>query len=133
MAGAWQSRDSLRVLVVDDNQDAANSLGILLKLWGHSVEVAYRGDTGLALARTFEPQAIILDISMPGMHSGKVAATLRRHAVFASALIVAASAHQADDERLDGDRHHFDAFIGKPYNLSELENLLAAHLAAGKS
>jgi two-component system CheB/CheR fusion protein len=120
-------------LVVDDNQDSADSLAVLLRLWGHSVDVAYGGRTGLALAQFFAPEVIILDISMPGMHGGQVAATLRGQAAFATTLIIAGSAHNSDDSRLDGDRKHFDAFIGKPYNLLELENLLAAYLAARKS
>jgi CheY-like chemotaxis protein len=132
-AGASPPRGSLHILVVDDNQDSADSLAILLRLWGHTVDVAYCGRTGLALAQIFEPEAVILDISMPGMHGGQVAATLRAQAAFAKTLIIAASAHSLDDTRLDGDRQHFNAFIGKPYNLSDLENLLAAHVATGKS
>ena len=132
-AGASPPQRSLHILVVDDNQDSADSLAVLLRLWGHSVDVAYCGRTGLALAQIFEPDAIILDISRLGMHGGQVAATLRDQAAFASTLIIAASAHSSDDLRLDGDRKHFNAFIEKPYNLLELENLLAAYKATGKS
>src|SRR4051812_10635695 len=105
-AGASPSGNSLRVLVVDDNNDAADTLALLLRFWGHIAETAYCGQAGIALAQTFEPQAIILDVSMPGIHGGQVAAILRQHPALAKALIVAATAYHSDDDRLDGTREH---------------------------
>jgi CheY-like chemotaxis protein len=122
----------LRVLVVDDNRDAADSLATLLRIWGHHVDVAYDGANGLATAQSLKSQVLILDIAMPNMHGGELAARLRNDPMFASALIIAASAYPADDRRLDGYREHFDNFIGKPYNLAALESLLVAHVASGK-
>jgi CheY-like chemotaxis protein len=61
----------LRVLVVDDNKDAADSLAVLLRLLGYYADVAYDGTNGLALAHSLKSQAFILDISMPNMHGAE--------------------------------------------------------------
>jgi len=120
----------LRVLVVDDNRDAADSLALLLRLWGHTVEVAYDGESALHAAMTFKPQAVLLDVSMPRMHGGAVARSLRELAEFQAAIIVATTANHADDPRLDQWRAYFDSFLAKPYNLATLEELLATHAAS---
>jgi CheY-like chemotaxis protein len=122
----------LRILVVDDNVDAANALAILLGLWGHIVAVADSGQAGLALAEEFKPQAMLLDIWMPVMHGGELAKHLRATPEFEDALIIAVTAHPPADPRLDNWRHHFDAILGKPCNLTALEDLLAAHVASGR-
>jgi len=117
-------------LIVDDNRDAADSLALLLRLWGHTVEVAYDGQTGLNAAISFKPHAVLLDISMPSMHGGTVARQLRELAEFEAAMIVATTANHADDSRLDEWRNYFDSFLAKPYNLATLEELLATHAAS---
>jgi CheY-like chemotaxis protein len=92
--------NSLRVLVVDDNADAADALALLLGLWGHSVAVAQSGLAGIDVAEFFEPQVILLDIQMPGMHGGQVAQHLREVAQFKTALIIAITAYEPSDKRL---------------------------------
>jgi CheY-like chemotaxis protein len=119
----------LRVLVVDDNRDAADSLAVLLRLWGHTVVVAYDGKAGLDAALLFNPQAVLLDISMPLLHGGTLARQLRGLPQFQAAMIVATTANNFDDPRLDHWRSYFDSFLGKPYNLIVLEELLAIHAA----
>lgn len=77
--GEGNLNEPLRILVVDDNHDAADSLAVLLGLWRHTVEIAHCGVAGLEAARTFKPQAVLLDICMPTMHGGAVARKLREH------------------------------------------------------
>ena len=120
----------LRVLVVDDNRDAADSVAVLLRLWGHIVEVAYDGQSALSAALAFKPQAVLLDVSMPSMHGGIVARRLRELAEFRAAMIIATTANHADDPRLDEWRSYFDSFLTKPYNLAVLEELLSIHAAS---
>src|SRR5262249_34073123 len=67
-----------RILVVDDNQDAADSLALLLRLAGQDARAAYDGPSALAQAREFEPEVVFLDIGMPGMDGYEVARRLRR-------------------------------------------------------
>jgi CheY-like chemotaxis protein len=70
----------LRVLVVDDNTDAADSLGLLLELNGAEVRVAYRGAEALALAAAYRPHVGFFDIDMPGMSGLELAREVRRRA-----------------------------------------------------
>lgn len=72
------SHASKRVLVIDDNKDSADGIRMLLESEGHRTECAYDGQVGLALARTFEPEVVLLDIGLPGMTGFEVAKKLRR-------------------------------------------------------
>src|SRR5262249_19136482 len=78
-----------RVLVVDDNVDGAESIGMLLKVHGHQVQLAYNGPEALRAAERFLPQVIILDIGLPGMNGYEVAKRLRQQPEFRSAMLVA--------------------------------------------
>jgi DNA-binding response OmpR family regulator len=115
----------MRILLVDDNRDAADTLGTLLRLRGHKVQVAYDGFTALAVARRFEPEAALLDIEMPRMHGGKVALALRRQAGSEGLRIIAMSASDTDDDRVAAYNDVFDDYISKGSDLGRLEELLA--------
>nr|WP_301290883.1 response regulator [Robbsia andropogonis] len=67
----------LRVLVVDDNTDAAAALSLLVECWGHDVRLAYDGDQAMRMASGYSPDAVLLDIGLPGMSGYDVAASLR--------------------------------------------------------
>jgi CheY-like chemotaxis protein len=120
----------MRVLVADDSRDAADTLAILLRRWGHEVRVAYDGLSALAAARHFKPRVALLDIQMPRMHGGDVARNLRRQAGPGGALVVATSATDPEDSRLDCYDGVFDAFLSKPYDLDRLEELLAGRCSS---
>src|SRR5205814_10208511 len=81
------SGNSIRILVVDDNQDAAETIAMLLKLEGYMVATAFDGATGLAEAASFRPQVVLLDIGMPGMDGYAVARALRARENTKSAII----------------------------------------------
>jgi CheY-like chemotaxis protein len=115
----------MRVLVADDNRDAADSLAMLLEMWGHEVRVAYDGLSALQVARHFKPQVALLDIRMPEMNGGDVARHLRRHAALGGIMIVATSASDPDDCRLAQYRGEFDTYLPKPCDPERLEELLA--------
>jgi CheY-like chemotaxis protein len=118
----------LRILVVDDNRDAADGLAHLLVLWGHSVRVAYDGQAGLHAAASFKPQIVLLDIGMPMMHGGTVARQLRQLPELKSAIIVAITANDSDDPRFDEWRNYFNSFAQKPYSAGTLEAAIAPTL-----
>src|SRR5260370_22921577 len=80
---------ALRILVVDDNRDSAESLGTLMKMAGHQVRVAYNGPTALEAARTFHPRLLLLDIEMPGMSGYEVARRIRTPTATKNVMIVA--------------------------------------------
>jgi CheY-like chemotaxis protein len=120
----------LRVLVVEDNHDAADTLRILLQLWGHEVQVAYTGQAALDMAPTFCPQVAILDIQMPRMHGGEVARRLRLVPGLENVFIIATTANDEADERLASFRPLFDYYLQKPYNPGKLECFLAECVGA---
>jgi two-component system CheB/CheR fusion protein len=92
---------SLRVLVVEDDPDTAQTLALLLKLWGHEVTVAYGGPDALDAAPTFQPDVVFLDIALPGMDGCEVARQIRRLPGMDKALLVAITGygHEADVRR----------------------------------
>ena len=115
---------SLRLLVVDDNADAAESLGKLLTANGFEVAVAHSGVVALDLATTFNPDVFILDLSMPGMDGYQVARTLRTMPEFAQKHYVALTAH-SDQGHMDGaTQARFDDYLVKPCKLPLLLKIL---------
>ncbi len=118
------SSGPLRVLVVDDLADAAESLALLVRIWGHTVQVARDGPTALSVAAEFLPQVSLLDIMMPGMSGGELAVRLRRLPELSGAVLVATTANSPDDPRLAAYVGLFDHFFRKPFDLVRLESLL---------
>lgn len=113
-----------RVLVVDDNVDAAVSLGMLLKLAGQEVRVAYDGPAALRQAMDFRPQLVLLDIGMPGMDGYEVCRRIRRESTLQSATVVALTGWGQDEDRRRSHEAGFDHHIVKPVEPSSLHRLL---------
>jgi CheY-like chemotaxis protein len=122
--------DSLRVLVVDDNRDAADCQAMLLRLWGHQAQIAYSGHEAIDLAKSFQPQVVILDICMHGMHGGEVARHFRQNDALKGALIIAITGHPSNDTRVVAWQDYFDAVLSKPSGMVQIQGLLAAHVAS---
>jgi PAS domain S-box-containing protein len=122
-----------RVLVVDDNRDAAESLARLLRLRGHEVRVAHDGVQAMALATALQPELILLDLGMPGLDGFEVARRLRREAALGHPLLVALTGYGQEDDRRRTAEAGFDGHFVKPLDLAALERLLtredAAHAA----
>lgn len=116
---------SLRILVVEDLRDSADSMAFLLKLWGYQSAVVYDGERALEVAATYRPDVVLLDIGLPGMNGYKVARTLRALPGTASAFIVAITGYgqKADVERCK--EAGFDRHFLKPVDPAELQRLLA--------
>jgi PAS domain S-box-containing protein len=118
-----------RILIVDDNRDAAESLGKLLELVGYRVRVAFDGPQALHAARTFLPEMVLLDIGMPGMSGHEVARTLRSEpAPLGEAVLVALTGWGQDRDRQNSREAGFNVHLVKPVELHELLPLLA-HLS----
>jgi PAS domain S-box-containing protein len=116
-----------RILVVDDNEDAAESLGMLLESVGHDVSIAHDGATALRAARALRPDAVLLDIAMPQMDGYEVARRLRDLPAFAHVLLIAVSGYSEDRSALV--QAGFDGYFAKPIDLSSLRARLVAHLS----
>ncbi|MFC0250476.1 hybrid sensor histidine kinase/response regulator [Massilia consociata] len=115
----------LRVLVVDDNLDAAHTLNLFLSAAGHRVEIAYNAHDALEVARVLAPQVCLLDIGLPDMDGNELARRLRRLPQTADATLVAATGYGRQQDR-DAARHAgFDHYMVKPVNTVQLSELLA--------
>jgi len=123
VASERRGRAPRRVLVVDDNHDAADSLAAIVEAFGHTVEVAYDGPSAVERARATSPDIVLCDIGLPGMSGYEVARTLRAGGVRTQLIAVSGYA-QADDVRKALEAG-FDQHVAKPPDLAELERLLA--------
>jgi CheY-like chemotaxis protein len=113
-----------RVLVVDDNVDAADSLAMLVRLAGQEVRVAYDGPTALLIAEAFRPQVVFLDIGMPGMDGYAVARRLREDPELMPAVLVAMTGWGQEEDRRRSLQAGFDHHLVKPAEPAELEQML---------
>jgi CheY-like chemotaxis protein len=123
-AAAGETPRRRRVLVVEDNVDAAETLRDLLELAGHQVEVAHDGFAGVESARAFQPEVVLCDLGLPGMDGYAVAAELRRDPATAARLIAVSGYGQEEDRRRSREAG-FDLHLTKPVDPLELERLLA--------
>ncbi|QJE01826.1 response regulator [Massilia forsythiae] len=117
-----QAFSGRRVLVVDDNADAAELVGEVMSLHGHDVVVAHGGKAALAAAATFLPDVVFLDIGMPDMDGYEVACALRRDPSFDTARIVALTAWGDLASRARAVACGFDGHLVKPAMLDSLIN-----------
>lgn len=113
-----------RVLVVDDNHDAADTLGMLLKVLGAEVEVVHDGRTALAKMKDFRPAVILLDLGMPGMNGLEVARTVREDPEFRDVLLVALTGWGQREDRRRTTEAGFDYHLVKPADIDALQSIL---------
>jgi DNA-binding response OmpR family regulator len=114
----------LRVLVVDDEPDAADMLALVLKAKGYEVLTAYDGEVAVTVAGDFRPDVVLLDLAMPSLHGWDVARQLRRRAGLRDALLVAVTGHSDPFSRPRAAAAGFDHYLVKPVGWPELEPLL---------
>lgn len=114
-----------RVLLVDDNADALETLGMLIEAWGHEVHIAADGSAALAAAREFRPDVVLLDIGLPRMDGYEVARQLRREPGMDEALLAALTGYGQEQDRRRSQEAGFDLHLVKPVNPSTLERVLA--------
>jgi signal transduction histidine kinase/CheY-like chemotaxis protein len=114
----------IRVLVVEDNRDAAETLQDLLKLAGCTVALAYSGPQALAITPEFHPEVVLCDLGLPGMSGFEVGAALRRHAASAQAQLIAVSGYGQAEDRERSRAAGFDRHLVKPVDPSDLLRLL---------
>jgi CheY-like chemotaxis protein len=112
-----------RVLVVDDNEDAALTLAELIELSGHTTAVAHDGPTALSLARADPPDIVLCDIGLPGMSGYEVARALRSEQG-AELLLVAISGYAQPEDVRRALEAGFDHHLAKPPQLTDVEQLL---------
>jgi CheY-like chemotaxis protein len=110
-----------RILVVDDNQDAADTLAVVLELQGYQIQVAHDGADALRKASRFHPQVVIMDISMPIMNGVEAALALRRHVPHVRIVAVSGDLSRVQEQ---GATRAFDAMFVKPVDPDELSGTI---------
>jgi PAS domain S-box-containing protein len=128
---ATESQDGAgtKVLVVDDNVDAAETLATVLEMTGRVARTVHEGQLVLQAAREFEPDIILLDIGLPGMSGYEVARQLRADTRFSRTLLIAITGWGSFDDRRRSSEAGFDEHLTKPVDLGVLEPLLNRPLA----
>jgi PAS domain S-box-containing protein len=114
----------LRLLVVDDNRDAADTLAALLSVMGHDVVVAHDGHQALRMLDGLHPQAVFLDIGMPGLSGYDVARAVRREPRHDDVMLVALTGWGGADDRARTAQAGFDAHLTKPATMTAIESVL---------
>jgi len=120
----------LKVLVVDDNVDAAVTLSMILEASGHMTRVAHDGHQALELARDFRPRVVFLDIGMPGMSGYDTARAMRAMAELEGSVLVALTGWGAESDRQRSSEAGFDHHLTKPVQLAVVEELLVGLAAS---
>lgn len=113
-----------RILVVDDNRDAGDSIAALLRLDGHEVQIARDGSSALARVDRFHPDVVLLDIGLPDMDGHEVARRIRANPEFSNVLLVALSGYGTPGLSLS-EHKPFDHYLVKPASLTQLNALIA--------
>ncbi len=124
-AGADETRAlPLRVLIAEDNEEAADSLALLLEVWGHEVRVARDGLAALDAARTFRPEALLLDLTLPRLDGFGVARGVRQQDELRGTAVVALTGHADEESRRRALDAGCDHFLVKPVDPAEIRAVL---------
>jgi CheY-like chemotaxis protein len=124
-------RNCLRVLVIEDNADAAETLGDLLALFGHQAEIAHTGADGVDVARRRPPDVVLCDIGLPEMDGYAVARELRADPLTAPIRLVALTGYGRETDRDRAAAAGFDLHLVKPVGPEVLKLLLEGFAAGG--
>jgi CheY-like chemotaxis protein len=116
----------LRILVVDDNRDSAETMGMLLEIEGHEILLAHDGKKAVEIALVQQPDAILLDLGLPYLN-GYDACRAMRMGGLTNTLIVAMTGYGQDEDRRLSHEAGFDAHLVKPADLLAIRELLARH------
>lgn len=111
-----------RVLIVDDNRDTADTTALLLRIQGYDVAVAYDGRSGISTANRYDPDVVLLDLSLPDIDGYAVAESLWKGGTNRASLI-ALSGHEPDEGR-SWEQLHFADYLVKPVGRDALLSLL---------
>jgi signal transduction histidine kinase/ActR/RegA family two-component response regulator len=123
--GPLAESSARRILVVDGNVDAADSLAVLLRLMGNDVRTAHDGPAALEAARAYRPDVVLLDIGLPRMSGYEVCRRLREGHFASGPLVVALTGYGQDEDRRHIREAGFDRHLVKPVNPDELREVLA--------
>ena len=113
-----------RVLIIDDDADSAEALALLAQSWGHQVAIAHDGPGALALAESFAPESVLVDIGLPGMDGYELARRLREQPRYRDLVLVALTGYGREQDRSAAHAAGFDDHLVKPAEIEALEGIL---------
>jgi signal transduction histidine kinase/ActR/RegA family two-component response regulator len=123
----------LRVIVVDDNEDAADSLATLLRVQGHAVAVEYTGQGALARAERERPDAMVVDIGLPDMDGYQLGAMLRARPALRGTVLIAATGYGGEQDRIRARAAGFGHHLVKPVDMAALVRILQEAATSGRA
>jgi PAS domain S-box-containing protein len=115
-----------RVLIVDDNEDSAESMAVLLRLRGHEVRLSYDGQSALEEAHAFKPDVMFLDLNLPRMDGYEVARRLRQEPAMRDMMLVAMTGYGQEEDRQRTREAGFHLHMVKPVDFDKIEELLSS-------
>ena len=118
-------KSSLRILIVDDNQDGANSLAMMLKIMGNDTRTAYDGQAGVGAAEQFRPDVMLLDIGLPKLNGYEVCRCIREKPWGKGIVLIAVTGWGQDEDRRRSHEAGFDHHMVKPVDPKVLMKMLA--------
>ena len=121
---------TLRVLVVDDDRDAADTLGLVVEELGNQVHVTYGGTSALDVATLFRPDLMLIDLAMPDMDGCRLVMQFRQIPAFAQTKIVAITGQKGEEYQSAALKAGFDLVLFKPAGLTEIKAVLASVVAS---
>ena len=116
---------ALSVLVVDDNQDSAETITLMVEMWGHEARTVHDGPAAVEACLQFRPDVVLLDIGLPGMNGFDVARRLRGQGDLDGLLLVAMTGYGQEEDRQLSREAGFNHHMVKPIEPAELRALLA--------
>jgi PAS domain S-box-containing protein len=125
-----RARRRLRILVVEDNRDSAETLRMLLQMFGHEVTVAHSGTEGVEAAKRLHPEVVLCDIGLPGLDGYGVVGELRRDPDTAGARVIAVTGYGAEEDRRRSQQAGFDMHLTKPLDPDALQEAFSEEEAA---
>lgn len=129
---AAHSANALRILVVDDNVDAAQSMMALLQMSDHEVKLAFDGPSALVAAGAWRPDVVLLDIGLPGINGYEVARRLRQDAELGQTVLIALTGYGQESDRQNSRAAGFDYHLTKPTDYAEIEKLIKLAASRGR-
>jgi CheY-like chemotaxis protein len=127
-----QANRGFRILVVDDNPDAALSLAMMLSIMGHETRTAHDGESAVETAESFLPEVVLLDIGLPKLNGYEVAQRIRQHPWGASMFLIAVTGWGQDEDRQRSSEVGLNVHMVKPVEAAALERLLAGLAVDGR-
>lgn len=115
---------TLKILIIDDNEPSAKTLGWMMELIGHDARLAFDGSAGIEAAKEYKPDVVLLDIGLPIINGYEACSIMRKDAMFSNTIFIAQTGWGQEEHRQRSKEAGFDFHLVKPIQLEQLRELL---------